>query len=161
MGNLKLFLSALFFGVIHVIWIYRYWPCRNNTLIILYLAGVITSLLNHGLTSKLATILDRLVMSFGLFVDLHASINIPSAQTQSKISYLSRPTFCIVGIFLAASMYFITKLLIKEGFFATSTGKGRPTPSNPFQENIRYIPHFSAHACLTFVHCCLLEFYKV
>jgi hypothetical protein len=123
-------------------------------------AGIFTSLWNHGGTFRIATLCDRLVMMIGLPIDVYLSINIPNPSDPSVVLWISKRYLCISGIFVATALYFTTKLLTKESFLAPSTGKGRKPSSNSIYENLKYIPHFSSHACLTFVHCCLLMFYS-
>jgi hypothetical protein len=143
--NIYLLSSAIISGFIHVLFLYVYYPTSNIILPAYYSIGILTSLLNHGLTNKFFTILDRSIMSIGLFVDIYFVENIPNKH--SDVPFSTR--VCVyTGIFVAAFSYFFTKLLIYERRDDTT-------------DYFIYIPHFMAHACLTATHCTLIILYKV
>ena len=157
--NIYLLSSSIIFGLLHVLFIYIFYPISNIILPAYCLIGILTSILNHGLTNKFLTIIDRLIMSLGLFVDIYFAENIPNKHSVLVSVFrihLSRRVCIYTGIFAAAFSYFFTKLLIKESFLVIHRGKGRRDTPNYF----RYIPHFMAHAILTATHCTLIILYN-
>ena len=159
MANYVLFLSAALFGLLHIYYINAYpLPNKYHWFIILLLLGIISSLLNHGLTHSYLTMFDRFIMALGLPIDVYLSINIPQSQKQViilDIIKINRVNICLFGIFFAAFSYFTMKFILST-LHISNNEKGA---NNILLHVILYIPHISAHACLSCVHCYLLKCY--
>lgn len=68
MANRVLFVSAVFCGILHAIWMVQ---SKYHPILVFYIIGVITSLLNHGLTHVSLKVIDRLWMMFGTCLNLY------------------------------------------------------------------------------------------
>ena len=162
MANYLLFLSATIFGLLHVYYITNYsLPNNYRWFIILLLLGIISSLLNHGLTHSYLTILDRFMMAIGLPIDVYLSLYIPQSQKRViifKLIKINRVSLCLSGIFFAAFSYFTMKFILSNLYINNSNDNNKSANSIVLYD-IMYIPHISAHACLSCVHCYLLKCY--
>lgn len=75
MANLKLYKSSIICTLIYLnIFIYFEYYNTNHKLIKLIYSGLITSILNHSLTSDYIKIIDRLIISYGSIYTLYLLI---------------------------------------------------------------------------------------
>jgi len=88
MGNTTLFLSSLFFGFIHIRILQEY--THSEIYNILILTGVMTSIINHGTSSRIAKISDRIVMVIGFVTDVSLSSNTQILWMAACMYYLSK-----------------------------------------------------------------------
>ena len=77
----------------------------NKILLALYFFGDTTSILNHGMNSRLAQRLDRIVMAVGACCDLYYMKNI----TDKKYFGI-----CVASFLSSISSYFISKIFLKS-----------------------------------------------
>lgn len=127
--NPVLFQSSLFLGLLHVIAVVHFYP--GLWIALVYLGGVITSLLNHGLTSKIAKWTDRTWMTIGVITDIIFILSIPLLATR------------VTGIALVIAyvlLYFVAKYLVSK---KKDKQKGN-------------LPHILTHILATITHIWLL-----
>ena len=104
MANKFLFISSLFCTFIHGLALI--WFNNNNLLLtITIICGLLTSLLNHGLTYKILIFIDRIMMIFGFISNLYSIYFINSFINQ----YL-----CLFLLHLSAILYLFAKLFTKK-----------------------------------------------
>ncbi len=143
MANPYLFTSSALLGALHFYWLWSLRPCNSMLLQSIIIVGVLTSVWNHGTTSKAAMYSDRAVMVIGFVVDVYLSINIPNKHILVELHHLesyiteligyelqllqqlqiNRSQFCLSGIVAAAGFYFVTKFLLKESVFGKKEKK--------------------------------------
>ena len=164
MANYVLFLSAAMFGLLHIYYITRY-PLPNSYrwFTILLILGIISSLLNQGLTHSYLTIFDRFIMAIGLPIDVYLSLYIPQSHKQViifKLIKINRVNICLFGIFFAAFSYFTMKFILSIlDINRRNYNSNKVNKDGAVLHVITYLPHISAHACLSCVHCYLLKCY--
>jgi hypothetical protein len=127
--NPVLFQSSLFLGLLHVIAVVHFYP--GIWIALVYLGGVITSLLNHGLTSKVAKWTDRSWMTMGVITDILFILSIPLVAIRVK---------GIALVVAYVSLYFIAKYLVSK---SKDKQKGN-------------LPHILTHILATLTHIWLL-----
>jgi hypothetical protein len=96
--NQRLFTSALLYGII-ILFVLLCAPPTNHTLIIVIIAGIITSLWNHGTTSHAARISDRLVMAVGAVFLLYLSVNLEQMMSRFLTTLM---LLAAIGFYLTA-----------------------------------------------------------
>ena len=88
MANKFLFCSSILIGIIHVVSIFVL-DYGNIFMKLIMMTGVITSILNHGLTSNVFKNLDRFYMRFAFLVEAYINFNTSSMylMTSSGLTY--------------------------------------------------------------------------
>lgn len=132
MVNHVLFKSSIFLGIAHTIAV-LYWKVHlsDPLLVTVYMVGVATSLVNHGLTSELYKWADRGWMALGCFTDLVYIMTLLADWHKVAAVVLQ---FSYIGAF------FLAKWLV--------AARGMKHAGN--------IPHICTHAGATVLHVWLL-----
>lgn len=133
MGNPVLFLSSVILGSVHIAAMATI-GSSHEILCAVYLVGVATSLINHGLNSSIARWSDRLWMALGTFLDF---------LYVSALSSWSR-TLGILLILAYTSAFAAAKLLILR--------TGNKKTGN--------LPHLFTHISATTLHVWVLWLYE-
>ena len=137
MTNPLLFGSSILATVIHYISFFKYNP-NHSLLEYSYIFGLITSIINHGLSHKTFKILDRATITTVFFINLYLIQNIYKV-TNNK--YIIENAF--IMIIMSVIMFFLTKIIdIKKN------------------KRIKYIPHLISHILVTFTNIILIQEYS-
>ncbi len=137
MANKLLLTSTIVMVIIHYISLYKYNSKNTNILIYSILFGLITSLLNHGLSHNIFKMLDRSMMVIAFFINIYFFGKIYSKiKDKYHIENAYLLTICAVLLF------FCTKFLLKSG-----------------KLTVNYIPHLFAHILITIANSILLREY--
>ena len=143
MTNPILFTSSIFMSIIHYIGLHKYNP-KNDLLIYCILFGLITSILNHGLTHYIFKYLDRGMMILGFLINMYFTTKIYLKKTNKYDKYDKYHKYYVENIYFlilfAVIMFFITKVLLKSG-----------------KVLINYIPHLIAHVIITIANILLFS----
>ena len=134
MTNPLLFGSSIGMTIFHYIGLYKYNP-KNNLLIYCILFGLITSILNHGLSHYIFKYLDRGMMFFAFFINIYFTTKLYSKK---KDRYHIENIYLL--IIFAVIMFFITKVILKSG-----------------KQFTNYIPHIIAHITITIANILLFK----
>lgn len=134
MTNPLLFGSSIGMTIFHYIGLYKYNP-KNDLLIYSILFGLITSILNHGLSHSIFKYLDRFMMIFACLINIYFTTTIYLKKKDKY--YVENIYFLIV---FAVVMFFITKFILKSG-----------------KKSINYIPHIFAHIIITIANILLFK----
>ena len=137
MTNLLLFISSIFSTCIHYIGFFKYNP-NYPFLEYFYIFGIITSILNHGLSHNFFKILDRTIITILFFVNIYFFRKI---YVLSKNKYLIENAFFIM--ILSVCMFFLSKILDIEK-----------------NKKIKYIPHALAHIIVTISNLIVMKEYS-
>ena len=137
MANILLFISSVSITTIHLLWLVVH--CPENILLILNICfGLLTSIWNHGTTSEIAKLCDRIMMIIGYGIDLW-------------IIVFELPAFvgevCAGFLFLAVASYFISKCLLKSAI-------------HKIYNYIAIIPYLNSHLLITCCHLLIIEHYS-
>jgi hypothetical protein len=107
MTNPLLFGSSIFMTVFHYIGLHKYNP-KNDLLIYCILFGLITSILNHGLSHSIFKYLDRCMMLIAFFINIYFTTKI---YLKKKDKYHVENIYIL--IIFAVILFFITKVILK------------------------------------------------
>ena len=135
MANAFLLKSSLILGLITILSV-ELWPVPGLYRFYLWL-GVISSILNHGITSHFLKAFDRLVMAVFIIFDFNYILSMNQ-------SFLLLKTMCLILMFGGVISFLGAKFRIKKA----KTPKN--SHGNPF--------HFAAHILVTSEHV-LMAFY--
>jgi len=136
MTNPILFVSSIGMTVFHYIGLHKYNP-KNDLLIYCILFGLITSILNHGLSHSIFKYLDRFMMFFAFFINIYFTTKI---YLKKKNKYHIENIYLL--IILAVILFFVTKFILKSGKIL-----------------INYVPHLLAHILITMANILLIREY--
>ena len=134
MTNPLLFSSSICMTIFHYIGLHKYNP-KNDLLIYFILFGLITSILNHGLSHSIFKYLDRSMMVLAFLINIYFTTKV-YLKTKDKY-YVENIYFLIV---LAVILFFITKLILKSG-----------------KKPLNYTPHVLAHIIITIANVLLFK----
>ena len=137
MTNAILFGSSIIMTFFNYIGLYKYNP-KNDLLIYCILFGLITSILNHGLTHYIFKYLDRGMMILGFLINMYFTTKIYLKKRNNYDKYYVENIYFL--IVFAVIMFFITKVLLKSG-----------------KVLINYIPHLIAHVIITIANILLFK----
>lgn len=164
MANSVLFVSSVSIACIHVA--AQLWYQQKNIVLTTTMAcGIATSVWNHGVTSSLAKIADRVMMWIGFFSNLYSIWNVRD---------YTRQTLCLLALLAAALLYSVAKVLIKwrssthvanVPHTALEVYKGIDQRSHMSQRqrsllSLPDLPHLFAHCSLTATHVLLMDAYS-
>lgn len=140
--NNKLFNSSIIMSIAHYIGLYIYNP-HEPILVITYITGSITSLLNHYFSRNIFNgdgfmHLDRIVMIIGFFIDLYfiRIIHLTSKNRQIVKLIFLLLTICIIIYFLSSKY---------KNLY------------NQYTEYNGYIMHQFIHILVTVIHLLMLK----
>lgn len=107
MANKTLFNSTIIMFWSHLLMITLYNPF-NITLIIIYLWGLLTSLLNHGLTHYKFKTIDRVSMILGFIIDLYFITQIYNKNKSNNKKVIITIILCLISgiVLFCLSKYF-------------------------------------------------------
>ncbi len=134
MTNPLLFGSSIGMTIFHYIGLHKYNP-KNDLLIYSILFGLITSILNHGLSHYIFKYLDRCMMILACLINIYFTTTIYLKKKDKY--YVENIYFLIV---FAVIMFIITKIILKTG-----------------KKSINYIPHIFAHIFITIANILLFK----
>ncbi len=134
MANFCLFISSIAITAIHV-FAHAFYRTDNILLTITIICGCCTSIWNHGSTSLSAKIIDRVAMYIGFASNMYTIHGLDDALTRYR---------CILTLISSASMYFISKIMLKLGYQYVSNAM-----------------HSISHILLTYVHIVLIKVYGI
>ncbi len=137
MANKLLLTSTIIMVIIHYINLYKYNSKNTDILVYSILFGLITSLLNHGLSHNIFKILDRTMMVIAFFINIYFS-----GKIYSKIKNKYHIENAYLLTIFAVLLFLCTKFLLKSG-----------------KITINYIPHLFAHILITIANSLLLREY--
>jgi hypothetical protein len=137
MANKLLLTSTIIMVIIHYISLYKYNSKNTDLLIYSILFGLITSLLNHGLSHNVFKILDRTMMVIAFFINIYFS-----GKIYSKIKDKYHIENAYLLTIFAVLLFFCTKFLLKSG-----------------KLTVNYIPHLFAHIIISIANGLILREY--
>lgn len=186
MVNPVLFKSSLIFGTIQLITMIALES--NNILFNTSITfGIVTSVINHGTTSKIAKWMDRLMMLIGIYIDIYVIENMllpPNIFTENEqylfikpylssnwerdlYYYIYYPYVCYYFLSLSILSFIMSKCI--ESIFIKKMDKNKISPfqnviSNTYQiqfkhpfQNIILSCHITAHLLLTITHILIMS----
>lgn len=137
MANPILFGSSIFSTIIHYIGLLKFKP-NNYLMEYSYISGLLTSIINHGMSHIFFKILDRITITILFFINIYLLNKIYKI---TKNRYIIENCFFIM--ILSVIMFLITKILnIKN------------------EKNIKYIPHLLSHILITITNLILMHEYN-
>jgi len=98
--NKLLFISSIIFGLIQYYYVYINYALLNLYSKNIVIFGILTSVLNHGTSSYLLKIIDRIVISIGVLLDYYL------------ILYEYNDKLCLIYLNFAVFFYFYNKYVI-------------------------------------------------
>lgn len=111
--NTTLFYSSIIIGIVIIaISIYFYSQSLLPLYVITYI-GIVTSIMNHGLTSKVAKNLDRIIMLISAIIYIYYGVNM-------KNEIMQMATLSAVGIM---ALLYVSSKYIKENVYSDSDNK--------------------------------------
>ena len=111
--NTTLFYSSIIIGIVIIaISIYFYSEPLLPLYVITYI-GIVTSIMNHGLTSKVAKNLDRIIMLISAIIYIYYGVNM-------KNEIMQMATLSAVGIM---ALLYVSSKYIKENVYSESDNK--------------------------------------
>lgn len=141
MGNYVLFVSSLSLAILHGI--AQLWFRQKNEILTTTIScGIATSIWNHGVTSRVAKLIDRGMMWVGFFSNLYSI-----AKLEDTYTYCS----CLATLFLAGILYIAAKLFTSRHVVSKVDCLKHIGPN---------IPHVLAHLTLTLTHVMLMRAHK-
>lgn len=158
MANFVLLLSSVSSAFVHMA-AHLWYQQQNAVLTTTMACGIATSVWNHGVTSSVAKIADRVMMWIGFFSNLHSIWNVKDHSRQSM---------CLLTLLAAALLYSIAKALLKWRF-RTHVANAQLAKHNDAsgKSSRRLLPwslpdlaHAFAHCSLTVTHVLLMEAYS-
>jgi hypothetical protein len=112
--NKYLLYSSIFIGLIIVVISLYFYNKRLLPIYAITYIGIITSIINHGITSKTAKNLDRFIMILSSIIYIYYAINIEKELLQIV-------TLCIVGIMMFLYIFSkAIKILLKDNRMSTN-----------------------------------------
>jgi hypothetical protein len=155
MANAVLFTSTVILGAVHILTLLWYRQ-TSRLLAATIVAGLATSVWNHGATSATAKATDRLTMWLCFSVDLHLVWSLENR---------GRCWLCIATLVGAAVLYGAAKVCIQwklntqVGGVSNDLNKQRPV-SSVRRLRSEDVTHLLAHMSLTITHLLLVEAYS-
>jgi len=108
--NITLFYSSLYFTFIHYFFL-NFKPINNiyyiNNINYYITLGLISSILNHGLTNNFFVYFDRIIMIINFFV-----MNYSIIKTFYKLNHY-KLLICYILLYLSTYLYYYSKNIIK------------------------------------------------
>ncbi|KAE8910179.1 hypothetical protein PF005_g18801 [Phytophthora fragariae] len=155
MTNAVLFTSTVMVGAVHILALLWYRQ-TSRLLAATIVAGLATSVWNHGVTSATAKVSDRLAMWLCFCVDLHL---VWSLENRGRCWLCIATLVGAAILYGAAKVYIQWKLNTQVAGVSNDLNKQRPVSS---VRRLRSgdVPHLLAHMSLTITHLLLVEAYS-